>query len=268
MAHCIPLFSYIQSVIAKINFQDKILTIDLSKPIDISIPLRAGNETVNAWYVDEMRIDPVRTEHFLGSVEEGGHVNFRDISFNPHGNGTHTECVGHIDKHVHSINETLNRTFFFGELITIEPEVWSQTEEWREIGDRIIHKQQLEEVLKNNPEALIIRTSPNSDEKCKMHYSNTNPPYLSHSAAKAIRDAGVKHLLIDLPSVDREKDGGQMLAHKAFWNFPNNPIKDATITELIYVRNEIEDGSYLLEIQIAPFVNDASPSKPTLYSLL
>ena len=255
-------------MIAKINFQNKRIAVDLSKPIDISIPLRAGSETVNAWYVDEMRIEPVRTEHFLGSVEEGGHVNFRDISFNPHGNGTHTECVGHIDKQVHSINETLNRTFFFGELITVEPEVWNHSGDWRVIGDRIIQEEQLENVLINNPEALIIRTSPNSDDKYKLHYSNTNPPYLSHAAAEAIRNAGVKHLLIDLPSVDREKDGGQMLAHKAFWNFPNNPIKDATITELIYVPNEIEDGSYFLELQIAPFVNDASPSKPTLYSLL
>lgn len=255
-------------MIANIKFQNKLATIDLSKPIDISIPLRAGKNTVNAWHVDEMRINPVRTEHFIGSVEEGGHVNFRDIMFNPHGNGTHTECVGHIAKHVHSINDTLIRTFFFSELISVEPEIWAHSGDWREVGDRIIQLHQLEEVLKNKPEALIIRSLPNSSDKCALHYSNTNPPYLCHRAAEAIRNAGIKHLLIDLPSVDREKDGGNMRSHKAFWDFPNSPIKDATITELIYVRDEIGDGSYLLDLHIAPFVNDASPSKPLLYSLL
>ena len=75
--------------------------------MDISIPLRAGAENVNAWYVDPVSIEPVRTEHFTGSVAEGGSVNFRNIRFNPHGNGTHTECVGHISTEVESINKHL-----------------------------------------------------------------------------------------------------------------------------------------------------------------
>jgi hypothetical protein len=80
-------------------------------------------------------------------------------------------------------------------------------------------------------------------------------------------------LLIDLPSVDREEDEGKLLAHKAFWNVKdvNNLNTDAclncTITEMIYVNNEVQDGSYILNLQIASFENDASPSKPVLYSL-
>ena len=74
-------------------------------------------------------------------------------------------------------------------------------------------------------------------------------------------------MLIDLPSVDREKDDGLLLAHKAFWNYPEATRLDATITEFIYVSNKIEDGSYLLNLQIAPFHNDASPSKPVLYKI-
>ncbi len=38
-------------------------------------------------------------------------------------------------------------------------------------------------------------------------------------------------------------------------------------TELIFVRDEVEDGSYLLNLQIASFENDASPSKPVLYKI-
>ena len=78
----------------------------------------------------------------------------------------------------------------------------------------------------------------------------------------------MKHLLIDLPSVDREYDEGKLLAHKAFWNYPDNPRHDCTITEMIYVPNSIEDGSYLLNLQMASFENDASPSKPVLYEIL
>ena len=57
----------------------------------------------SAWYVDPMSDiqRPYETdEGFTGSVAEGGSVNFRNIAFNPHGNGTHTECLGHITEHV------------------------------------------------------------------------------------------------------------------------------------------------------------------------
>ena len=72
---------------------------------------------------------------------------------------------------------------------------------------------------------------------------------------------------MDTPSVDKEKDDGQLLAHKAFWNVGGAIRTDATITELVFVPNAVEDGKYILNILIAPFENDASPSKPVLYKL-
>jgi hypothetical protein len=36
---------------------------------------------------------------------------------------------------------------------------------------------------------------------------------------------------------------------------------------MIFVPNEVADGIYLLNLQIASFENDASPSKPILYSI-
>jgi hypothetical protein len=74
-----------------------------------------------------------------------------------------------------------------------------------------------------------------------------------------------------LPSVDKEKDEGKLLAHKAFWNVTDvknlnvDARLDCTITEMIFVSDEVKDGSYLLNLQIASFENDASPSKPILY---
>ncbi len=120
---------------------------------------------------------------------------------------------------------------------------------------------------KQTPEAIVIRTTPNIDSKINAHYSNTNPPYIEHEAAIWLREIGVKHLLIDLPSVDREYDAGKLMSHHAFWNYPENTRMDATITELIFVHNNIKDGSYLLNLQMASFENDASPSKPVLYKI-
>ena len=108
---------------------------------------------------------------------------------------------------------------------------------------------------------------PNTKEKLSKQYSNTNPTYLLEDAAIYLKETGVKHLLIDVPSVDKEKDGGKLLAHNAFWNTKGKLRLDATITELIFVPNSIEDGTYFLNLQIAPFENDATPSKPVLYKI-
>ncbi len=116
-------------------------------------------------------------------------------------------------------------------------------------------------------EAVVLRTLPNTKEKRSRQYSNTNPTYLMEEAAIFLMEKGIKHLLIDLPSVDKEKDGGKLLAHNGFWNTNGKLRMDATITEFIYVPNKVKDGSHFLNLQIAPFENDASPSKPILYKI-
>lgn len=74
-------------------------------------------------------------------------------------------------------------------------------------------------------------------------------------------------MLIDLPSVDREKDDGALASHNAFWNTAGEKRLDATITEMIFVPHTVKDGTYLLNLQIASFHNDASPSKPVIYEI-
>ena len=91
---------------------------------------------------------------------------------------------------------------------------------------------------------------------------------MQEGAALYLKQKGIKHVLIDLPSVDKEKDDCQLLAHHAFWNTKGKLRMDATITEFIYVPNAVEDGEYFLNLQIAPFENDATPSKPILYKVL
>ena len=254
-------------MIAKIqNFE-----IDLSKPIDISIPLSNTDANPIAWYIEKPTIEPVKFGNWIGKVSEGSSTNFNNIFFNPHGHGTHTECLGHITREFFSINQCLKQFFFTAELISIEPE---------SLGvDLVITKESISNALDVTfklgipREALIIRTLPNSESKKHKNYSKTNPPYLLEEAAIFIRESGIKHLLIDLPSVDREEDEGRLLAHKAFWNVKdiNNLNEDArldcTITEMIFVDDSVKDGSYILNLQMAPFENDASPSKPVLFKI-
>jgi len=241
--------------------------VDLSKPIDISISLSNTDENPIAWYIEKPVIEPVVFGDWIGKVSEGkSSTNFNNIYFNPHGHGTHTECLGHITHDFYSINQSLRQFFFIAELISVQPEVQN--------GDWVITKTQIENALNgNSPEAIIIRTLPNNSDKLSKKYSNTNPPYLSEEAAIFIRESGIQHLLIDLPSVDKEHDEGKLLAHKAFWNVKNvihlnsDARLNATITEMIFVDNEVKDGSYLLNLQIASFENDASPSKPILFEI-
>lgn len=254
-------------MIASINIQNKNIVVDLSKPIDISIPLTNTDQNPIAWYIDKPVIEPVRFGDWVGKVSEGSSsTNFNNIIFNPHGHGTHTECLGHITRDFYSINQCLKQFFFTAELISIQPQLLAE--------DQIITKNQIENALgTNRPKALVIRTLPNKKEKLSKKYSNTNPPYLLEEAAAFIREIGVEHLLIDLPSVDREHDEGKLLAHKAFWNVKDTSTlntdarMNCTITEMIFVDNAITDGSYLLNLQIASFENDASPSKPVLYEI-
>ena len=240
--------------------------IDLSKPIDISLPLSNTDANPIAWYIEKPVIEPVTFENWTGKVSEGSSTNFNNIFFNPHGHGTHTECLGHITHDFYSINQCLKQFFFMAELVSISPEERND--------DFVITKSQIENSLNGKkPEAIIIRTLPNKSDKKSKNYSHTNPPYLLEEAATYIREIGIKHLLIDLPSVDREEDEGKLLAHKAFWNVKNTTILnddarlDCTITELIYVNDSVSDGTYLLNLQIASFENDASPSKPVLYAI-
>ncbi|MDP4629991.1 MAG: cyclase family protein [Flavobacteriales bacterium] len=282
---------------------------------DISISLNPNGP--RAWYVEPMRIEPVRTEQFLGSVAEGGAVNFRDVYFNPHGHGTHTENVGHIiDTDVPVVN-SISSSHYFAKLVTVElrrkdatqgvsqgasqdlpqdlsqnletcasqdlpqdlsqnletgasqdlPQDLSQNlETAASQGDWVVNEESLMGV-DLNVEALIIRTKPNDHSKTKRQYSGTNFPYLTIGAMQRIVDAGVQHLLVDLPSVDREEDGGALAAHHLFWNVPAEPNFQKTITELIYVPNEISDGNYILNLQVSNFANDAAPSRPMLFDL-
>ncbi len=247
-------------MIATIQYKNSNYSVQMNKGIDLSIPMKAEEESVKAWYVDPIKIDPVIGEGFVGEVKQGGSVNFKNIFFNPHGHGTHTECLGHITEEFHSVNELITNFWHLALVISVQPEI-------NDKGEELIQTIHIQDQVLAHPEcnAIIFRTIPNPESKKTKNYTATNPPFISERCAQFICDQGIEHLLIDLPSVDPEVDGGKLLAHRAFWNFSGERRLHASITELIYVPDHVKDGVYFLHLSFAAFHNDASPSKPIIY---
>lgn len=236
-------------------------------PIVIGITLQEGEQNPSCYYAAAPQFETIRMGTFVGSVAEGGSCNHRRICLTPHANGTHTECYGHISPDPQA---TIDRCFrpglFLAALVSIKPYQKSN-------GECVVRLEDLQRAIDRlatsikQPEAIIIRTLPNPPEKQQRNYSGTNPPYLEPALAAWCAQQDIEHLLVDLPSVDPEQDGGQLHAHRSFWQYPERPRKHATITELIYVPNEVADGFYALQIMLPFWTNDAVPSTPLLFRL-
>lgn len=251
-----------QILVMKITtqWQQKNWEIDLGSPIDLSLALQNGSNNPNAFHIPHPRFEPITVGDFVGSVAKGSGANCENLFINAHGNGTHTECIGHITLARNTITDCLKNFHFVAQ-------VKSFTLEQQTSGDWLLTLPTESNWLQAGVQALIVRTLPNLDVKKTQNYSGQNPAYMSPELAKFLAQNGIEHLLIDLPSVDREEDSGAMLAHKAFWQYPENPRINATISEMIFVPNEVPDGIYFLNIQIASLGSDASPSKPVIYAI-
>ena len=252
--------------------------IDLSKPLSIAIPLNFNQAQPNVFAVE------TATAQNLGDTRHGASCNFEQIKFTPHCNGTHTECVGHITHQRIGVHDCLRDAFIFAALVTIEPENANETTETYAVkfgaNDKIITKRAIETAFpktkdqRPKTDALIIRTLPNDESKKTRVYSDNVPPYFSSEAIEFIVANEIKHLLVDAPSIDRTFDEGKLSNHRRFWNVRDDEFAlndasriDHTITELIFVPDEIADGFYLLNLQIAPFASDAAPSRPILFQI-
>lgn len=266
-----------------IVLNDQNFTFDASKVLDISIPLKFNEEQPNTYNINRAVSKAYLTDGFIGDTRQGGACNFEQITLVPHCNGTHTECIGHITHNRYSVQNQLKESLIPATLVSVIPEKalnskdqYSPEKEDRDvfISSKIL-KKALASATKEFLKALIIRTLPNEASKKTRDYMKQEPPFISMDAMRYIVSLGVEHLLIDLPSVDRLFDDGELNAHHIFWNMKpgghgveEDSKINRTITEMIYVDDQISDGSYLLNLQIAPFVSDASPSRPLLFPLI
>jgi kynurenine formamidase len=256
--------------------------LDISNPIDLAIPLHFNGPQPNAYGAERAVSKPCEAGSLVGDTRQGGSCNFEQYTFIPHCNGTHTESIGHITKERVSVLASLKDAFVPAVLISIEPESATETTDTyapeKGADDRLITRAGLKRALKEPPPggaqytALIVRTLPNGDTKMTRDYMKEPAPFFSLEAMQYVAELGFEHLLVDLPSIDRAFDEGKLSAHRIFWNMPPGSQEidresraHRTITEMIYVPDEAEDGPYFLNLQIAPFAADAAPSRPLLF---
>ena len=264
------------------EFEGHTCAFDASAGVDIAIPLEFDASQPNAFSLRRASSEAVRAGDFVGSTADGGSVNCRDVHFNPHGNGTHTECVGHIVDEPVAVGEMLEDAFHPATLLTVRVRPAGRDNESYvpelDEDDRVITRAALNAAMAGlgTPpaftSALVVRTSPNEESKKTRDYSGDNPPFLTRQAMEWVVEQEVDHLLVDVPSVDREDDAGRTTNHHTFWEVEQgaNTLggetpSHRTITEMVYLPDELSDGAYLLSIDLPRFQLDAAPSRPRLY---
>lgn len=246
---------------------------------DLSIPLAFDSAQPVFFGVEAARETPVSVGSFTGDVREGGSCNCATYTITPHCNGTHTECVGHITRQRLSVRDALRSPIHVALLVTVDPTSARDTAESSdpppELDDLLITRRALESAASSCSlttfSALVVRTKPNAATKLTRNYDREPAPFFTAEAMRWIVDRRIEHLVTDLPSLDRANDQGRLTAHRIFWNVrPRATAVDrdsrvyATATELAFIPDEIEDGPYLLNLQVAPFVADAAPSRPII----
>ena len=250
---------------------------------DLSLALDFHGAQPSHFGAPRAQARPLEVGGFVGNTTRGGSCNCELVSLVPHCNGTHTECVGHVTADPVSVagfaRDALLPTLVLS-VPTYGPEQCAESANPLPMADdRLVSARALKEALgrcSHAPQsAVVIRTLPNDPHKRTRDYGRgETPAYLSLDAVDLLVEWGVRHLLVDLPSLDRAHDEGRLAGHRRFWGLPERGISagdasrgDATITEMIFVPDEVEDGLYALSLQVAPFVADAAPSRPLLYAL-
>ena len=242
-------------MLAQITFSGRQFTVDLNRGFDLSTGFDSQKGPL-AWGAGRMEIKPVCIDDWVGSVREGAPVNFCDVIINPHGQGTHTECVGHITEAQENVNDVLTQYWFAARVVSGEAK------------DKAIDLSAV--VLPDEKwpyKALLVRTLPNDEGKLNRNYFEKDPPHFHPEDLERLADGGVQHFLTDLPSVDPEVDGGALAAHRAFFLKDGRIRFGQTITEFVFIPDSLPDGDYLLNLQLAPIAMDAAPSRPLLYPI-
>ena len=257
-----------------ISHNKKIYTVDPKQGIDISIPVKF-NDNQNPKFYDESypKKEYYNYNNIEYTIEKGAGCNVPLISMNIHCSGTHTETANHIFKNGPCISEIKNINYILSKLISIEPEL-SSNENYHvnlKKDDKIITKEQIKSKVHHiddfSIDALIIRTLPNIKGKITKNYNDNHYAFLSNDAIKYIKEIGVKHIVIDTPSIDKYDDDGKLGNHKIFFTDNKNIPNYNTITELVFIPDKCKDGKYLLNLGFPKFHLDAAPSRPIIYSI-
>jgi kynurenine formamidase len=248
------------------------VVVDLSRPVSLARKLDFHAPQPRHFGAPAATSQPYQAPGFSGSVASGASCNCEVISVVPHCNGTHTESAGHLTREPLDAERVVPPGLLPALLISVVPAAATEVDESSDPrprpGDFLITRAAIESAWPAQtpfaPQALIIRSAP-----------APALPYLSRDAAQAIVQHGIEHLVVELPSLDREHDEGRLTAHRVFFGLPPEVSSlqqvrrpGATVTELAHIPQDLADGPCLLELQIPAWRGDAVPSRPLLYALL
>jgi len=254
--------------------------VDLRNPHDLAIALDFNDEQPRWFGAQLARSTPLSRGAYTGQVRSGASCNCSTMTLTPHLDGTHTECAGHLTLEKLEARKIVPVGFLRTLLVSVTPTPAGRTEESSRpaphADDLLITGAALASAwparLPFVPQALIVRTLPNSAHKRARDYRAEPAAFLSLAAASLLVARGIEHLVLDVPSADRAEDGGQLAAHREFFGLPAGSVALAavrrpqcTITELAYIDDSVADGAYLLELQTPALGGDAVPSRPLLF---
>ena len=246
----------------EIYFDRKSYIINTQDGIDLSIKNDFSNRGPVFFNANHPTSHPQKSNGFIGNIKEGGSCNVPIVSLNIHCTGTHTESIAHISDRGEKIPEVCPLGLISAYLLTVKLTKSDDTNELYHCelsDDLLITAKKLKNKLSDKYEALIIRTNPNNQSKLIRNYDQYPAPFFTNDAIEYINSYGIKHLLVDIPSIDKANDGGSLGNHRLFFE------KGKTISELLFIPEEVKDGFGLLQIQIPNWELDASPSRPIFY---
>ena len=87
---------------------------------DLSVSTGPQGDNPSAFYIDAAKFEPIRVGGFVGSVAEGGSANCEILTLCAHGNGTHTECVGHITMEKVALGDVLKQFWFDAQVVSVD----------------------------------------------------------------------------------------------------------------------------------------------------
>lgn len=247
---------------------------DLARACCIGLPLIPGGPNPHFFTDEEVAAEPLRSGDFTGSVTAGGSCNASVVTLAPHCHGTHTESAGHIDPDAADVHACLDGTPLTAQLISVDPVAAGDCDETYvaelPANSPLIPRRALAG-LTRGVRALVLRTRPNDPDKRRRDYGAAPEyPVLTTAAAEFIVAHGIEHLYLDTPSLDCAADGGRLGIHRLFWGMGGNNRQPGaerahcTITEMIFVPDDLADGHYLLWPGLSPLAGEATPSSPWL----
>ncbi|MCB9519542.1 MAG: cyclase family protein [Myxococcales bacterium] len=268
---------------AKVRVGDRTLYADLSAPIAAGVVIDPAPDAPqpSAFGLPRAAATPFAGPGFVLDLDRGGPVNCAVVTLAPHGNGTHTESALHVDAAAPPVTGVAPLAPFVVALVSVAPTPLGETDEHylgcASRSDLVVTaamtRAAASTLLTECVEGIFLRCAA-AEGLDRRVWSGQDPPYLTLDCAAWLASLPAAHLLIDLPSVDRERDDGELPNHRAWWGLPPRgaggpPARraDRTITELAAVPASVPDGLYLCALHVAPLALDAAPSRPVLFAL-